>query len=181
MDFKKYGIETPEDLMNYFQDNMKYGFIYRGKVFTDREPDFQKNMDRFYKLRRKEDFIKNKYGVCWDFCECEREFFEFSNIEHRCFFIESFISRKEGGPTHTLALYNKGNKWYWFEYAWQVYRGIHEYESVEQALKDVLGKFTAFYGRQLNQVRVYEFPKLSRRVNTFEFVEHCIRSKRVLL
>lgn len=107
MDFEKYGVKTPEDLMNYFNANMKYGFVYKNKIFTDLEPDFQKNMDKFYKLRLKEDFLKHKYGVCWDFCEFEREFFESTGIEHRCFFIESFLKHENGGPTHTFALYKK--------------------------------------------------------------------------
>ena len=75
VNFCKLGIETSKDLMNYFDKNMHYGFVYKKKVFTDNEPDFQKNMDKFYKLRVGEDFIKSGYGVCWDFCELEREFF----------------------------------------------------------------------------------------------------------
>lgn len=180
MCFEKYGIKTPKDLMKYFEANMKYGFVYRNKVFTDLEPDFQANMDKLYKLRIGEDFLKNKYGVCWDFCECERSFFENANIEHRCFFIESFIKREEGGPTHTFALYRENGKWFWFEYSWQYYRGIHEYESVESALQDILKKFETFFDGKVFNLRMYEFPKFKRRVNTYEFVEHCINSKRVL-
>lgn len=179
MDFSKYGISTPQDLMRYFEKNMKYGFVYHGKVFTDLEPNFQKNMDKFYKLRLGEDFLKNKYGVCWDFCELERAFFSNKQIEHKCFFIESFINRAEGGPTHTFALYKRGNKWFWFEYAWQFKRGIHEYESEQSALRDIVHSFKSFYEQSLNNVRVYETNKFTRRVNTFEFVEQCLHSKKV--
>ena len=180
MDFKKYDIKTPQDLMKYFKTNMKYGFVYRNKIFTENEPDFQRNMDKFYKLRLKEDFLNKKYGVCWDFCECEREFFEFADIPHRCFFIESFLNRKDGGPTHTFALYSENNRWFWFEYAWQFHRGIHEYNSIGDALRDIIEKFAKFYQKDILQVRIYEFSKLRKRVNTFEFVEHCITSNRVL-
>ena len=180
MDFKKYGIKNPQDLMKYFESNMKYGFVYRGKIFTDLEPEFQINMDKLYKLRIGEDFIKNKYGVCWDFCELERSFFEYAKIEHKCYFIESFINRDEGGPTHTFALYKHRNKWYWFEYAWQYYRGIHEYNNLDEALQDIASKFKLFFNSQVDNVRLYETKKFTKRVNTFEFVEQCLNANRVL-
>ena len=180
MDFKKYGIKTPQDLMKYFESNMKYGFVYRGKVFTDLEPNFQENMDKFYKLRLGEDFIRNKYGVCWDFCELERAFFGKSNIKHKCYFIEGFKNRAEGGPTHTFALYKNKDKWCWFEYAWQYYRGIHEYSSVDQAIQDVVSKFKLFYNGNVQDVRLYETRKFTKRLDTFEFVEQCLNSTRVL-
>lgn len=176
INFKSYGIETPQDLMIFFKNNMKYGFVYRNKVYTDLEPDFQKNMDKFYKLRLGDDFIKNKYGVCWDFSELEREFLASANIEHKCYFIESFVNREEGGPTHTFALYKNKDKWFWFEYAWQYYRGIHEYNSLNEALKDIVEKFELFYDRKVFNVRVYEIGKFKKRVNTYEFVEQCIQS-----
>ena len=181
IDFKKYGIKSPQDLMKYFESNMKYGFVYHGKVFTDLEPDFQKNMDQFYKLRLGEDFIKNKYGVCWDFCELERAFFEYANIEHKCYFIESFINREEGGPTHTFALFKNQNKWCWFEYAWQFERGFHEYNSLDEALVDIVEKFKSFFNSQVYNVRVYETKKFTKRVDTFEFVEQCLQSKQINL
>ncbi len=39
--FEKLKIKTPEDLLKYFKDNMKYGFVYRNKVFSDLESNFQ--------------------------------------------------------------------------------------------------------------------------------------------
>lgn len=42
--FKKLDINTPLDLMNWFKDNLNYGFVYRNKAFTDMEPNFQKNI-----------------------------------------------------------------------------------------------------------------------------------------
>lgn len=180
MDFAKYGIKTPEDLMNFFKSNMKYGFVYRNRVFTDLEPDFQKNMDKFYKLRLGENFIKNKYGVCWDFCELERTFFEYANIEHKCYFIESFINREQGGPTHTFALYKHKDKWLWFEYAWQYYRGIHEYNNIDKAIHDIVSKFKSFFNNQVYNIGLYETRKFTKRVDAFEFVEHCIKSKKLV-
>lgn len=181
MDFAKFGINNPESLMNFFQENLKYGFVYRKKVFTDLEPDFNENFDKFYKLRLGEDFIKNGYGVCWDFCEFERLFFQSLNIPHECYFIESFLNREEGGPTHTFALFKQNVKWCWFEYAWAFYCGIREYETKEEALKDVLCKFNNFFDRRFVDVRLYKTAKVTKRLDAFEFVEHCLNCEKVII
>ena len=181
VDFDKYEIKSAADLMRFFEKNMYYGFTYRGKIFTDDQQDFQKNMDKFYKLRIGEDFIKNKYGVCWDFCELEREFFISKNIEHECFFIESFTNREDGGPTHTFVLFKSKNKWWWFEYAWQFHRGIWKYSSRKEALKDILEKFKNFFNRKLFDVRLYKTKSIQKRLDTYEYVERCINCERVEL
>ena len=179
VNFCKLGIETSKDLMNYFDKNMHYGFVYKKKVFTDNEPDFQKNMDKFYKLRVGEDFIKSGYGVCWDFCELEREFFLSKKIEHECYFIESFVNRQEGGPTHTFALFKENRKWFWFEYAWQFNRGIWQYASKEEALADVLKKFEVFYDRRLYDIKLYKTKRLRKILDTFQYVERCINGEKI--
>lgn len=179
LDFSKYNIFTPEGLLDYFNKNMNYGFVYRGKVFTDNYPDFQTDMDKYYKLRIGEDFIKYKYGVCWDFCELERQFFISKGIEHECYFIESFITREQGGPTHTFCLYKDGNKWYWLEYAWAYHRDIHSYDSKEQALSDILNKFERFFNRKLTNINMYKTKPITKRLNTYEFVEECLHGRKV--
>lgn len=183
MDFKKYKIESPKDLMNFFEKNMKYGFKYRNQIFTEDNPDFQKEMDKVYKLRLGEDFIKSGYGVCWDFCELERLFFLSKNISHECYFLESFINREEGGPTHTFALFKQNNKWCWFEYSWFAERGIWEYNSHEEALKDIVKKFKEFCNQvgQVSNVGLYRTKKFNRRLNTYEFVEQCLNSEKIEL
>jgi hypothetical protein len=40
------------------------------------DKDFQKNTEKYYKIRLGEDFIKSKYGFCWDFVELEQMFFK---------------------------------------------------------------------------------------------------------
>lgn len=179
VNFDKYEIQTADDLMRFFQENMKYGFTYRGKIFTEDKNDFQKNMDKFYKLRVGEDFIKNKYGVCWDFCELQREFFLSKKIEHECFFIESFINRQEGAPTHTFTLFKSEDKWCWFEYAWLFNRGIWEYSSKEDALRDILQKFEDFFDRKVFDVRLYKTKRICKRLDTFQYVERCINSEKI--
>ena len=124
-------------------------------------------------------FIKNKYGVCWDFCELERLFFLQRNIEHDCYFIESCVKGQNGGPTHTFALFKQNNKWYWFEYSWFYHRGIWEYDSKDAALKDILTKYEQFYDNNLVDVNLYKTNKVTKRLGVFEFVDHCTEGRKI--
>ncbi len=177
--FDKYNIHTPKDLFDFFENNMNYGFTYRNKVYTDLEPDFQENMNKFYRIRLGENFIQNKLGVCWDFCELERRFFMSKNIDHECYFIESYISSEEGGPTHTFLIFTQNNKWFWFEYSWLYHKGIHEYNSKEEALKDIMEKFNEFFDGKLINISMYKTKKVTRRLDAFKFVEHCLGGEKV--
>ena len=174
--YNKLNIHTPKDLFNFLEKNMKYGFTY--KIFTDLEPNFQENVDKLYKLRLGKDFVKNGYGVCWDFCEFERDFFISQNIEHECYFVDSFIKELGDGPTHTFALYKEGNKWFWFEFSWSCHKGIHPYNSKEEAIKDIAKKFKSFYDNKC-QIKIYKTEKVTKRLDVFEFVEHCINGEQI--
>ena len=52
-------------------------------------------------------------------------------------------SNKELGPSHAFLIFKDNKKYYWFENAWYKYKGIHEYESLEDALNDIKYKFVA--------------------------------------
>lgn len=170
-------IKTPNQLMKYLSKNFKYGFTYRNKVFTEDMPDFQAQMNQFYKLRTGNNFIKSGYGVCWDFCEFERTFFNQHNIPHECYFIFSFKNRKDGGPTHSFTLFEQKNKWFWFEYSWFPFRGIWEYSSKTDALKDIKTKFL-----QINNVKsleMYKIKKAKAGLNTATYIDHCLNGEKV--
>ena len=180
MKFEDIKIKTPNELMDFLNKNIKYGFTYENKVFLEGE-DFGKQMDELYRLRTGEDLIKSGYGVCWDFCEFEREFFEEMKIPHETYFFLSFLSRSEGGPTHTFLLYSQDEKWFWFEYSWQAFRGIWKYDSKEDALADIMNKFCKYNNRPYHHVEVYKTDKAKAGLNTFEFVDHCMSGEKILI
>lgn len=181
MNFLENNTKTPKDLMDFLSKNMRYGFTYRNKTFTEDEKDFQANMNKLYKLRLGDDFVKNKYGVCWDFCEFERAFFEEAKIPHECYFYISFLNREKSGPTHTFLLFYQNNKWHWFEYSWQKYRGIWEYETKKDALKDILEKFINYYNRNIQNVEIYRTKKVRSRLDAYNFIEHCLNGEKITL
>ncbi len=115
------------------------------------------------------------------FCELERLFFETNNIEHDCYFIESYLNQNEGGPTHTFSLYKENNKWCWFEFSWFYYRGIWKFNSKEEALKNIVENFKNFYNNKLININLYKTSKVTKRLNPFKFVDHCLNVEKIKL
>lgn len=181
MDFSRYNVKTPKQLFDFFCRNLRYGFKYRKKIFTESDIDFQQKMDKLYKIRLGHNFVDSGYGVCWDFCELERDFFLSKHIPHECYFVEVYENREEGGPTHTFALFQENQKWKWFEFSWGMYCGIWEYDTKENALKDVVEKFRLFYNAKQEDIKLFRTNKVKTRLNTFEFVDHCYAGERVII
>ncbi len=109
----------------------------------------------------------------------EREFFSSLKIKHECYFIVNFLTRIKGGPTHTFLIYEQNNKWYWFEYSWFNFRGIWEYSSREEALKDIINKFISLNAQKYNHTELYKTNRITKRLNTFEFCEHCFNQQKI--
>lgn len=136
--FKK--IKTPEELLKFMSENFHYGFVKRndGTVLNDsRSNEWKDSWLGEYFLQKPEELMKNKYGVCWDFVEFEREWFKNNGYEFKTFYMA--VIKKEGSklPTHTFLVYSFNNKWYWFEFSWYNQRGIHEFDSIENLLKNI--------------------------------------------
>lgn len=134
-------------------------------------------MFQHYQLKTGEDLVKSGYGVCWDFCELEREFCEQKQIPHESYFFLPFLEQNKGGATHTFLLFEQNKKWYWFEYAWQAYRGIWEYSTKEEAFNDIMSKLCQ--NNAYEKIDVYKTTKAKAGMNALEFVEYCLRGEKV--
>ena len=103
----------------------------------------------------------------------ERSLFEKDNISFNTYLI---IHYYENCPTHTFLIYKDGDKYYWFEHSWEIFRGIHEYNSEEEAINDVKCKFI---DKELKNIYepmnlcVYKYQKPKYGLNPKEFINHC--------
>ena len=130
-------IKTPEELLAFMKDNITYGFVGKNskKVFVSEE-DMDAGWEEYY-LQSPEELLDSKHGVCWDAAELERLWFFEHGYEPKVYFL--MFAKEEGTdlPTHTFLVYNKNDKWYWFEHSFGAHRGIHKYSSQEELLLDV--------------------------------------------
>jgi len=162
--------------MNEFEimalmENIKYGWVDKeNNKYIDEYETFSDK----YILQSPEDIIKNQIGVCWDQVELERYYFEKNNFNIKTYFLVHYDNDK--CPTHTFLTFEKNDKYYWFEHAWEKFRGIHEYNSVKELLFDVRDKFIKY---ELNDnynelgLVLHECKKPNYHISVQEFFNHC--------
>lgn len=126
-------IKSPEELLEYMDENITYGFLGKNGIrYTDASPsDWQEQ----YCVQSGEGVLKSKIGTCLDQTEFERLWFEKNNYSFKTIFAWFEVGRENSFPTHAFLIYEKDNKYYWFEHAWDNLKGIHEFNSYEEAIK----------------------------------------------
>ena len=168
------------EIMNVM-DSIEYGFKdENGKNIIDTNP--QKWDDEFYKfyyLQTPEELLKSKCGVCWDQVELERKLFQDNNIKVKTYFI--YIADNDTLPSHTFLTYENDSKYYWFEHSWEIYKGIHEYESELELLLDVKEKFKKEYNNvsESSFLYIYEYQKPKEHITCDEFYEYIETQKHI--
>ncbi len=168
-----------DKIMKQFED-IEYGWLDNSnKIHYNDNDSFAQN----YVLQSPEDVIKNKAGICWDQVELERYLFEKENIEFNTYFITYYDNDK--CPSHTFLIYKKDNNYYWFEHSWEIYRGIHEYKSELECIKDVREKFIMC---ELSKVKldpmslcIYRYKKPRYHIKCLDFYKHCESGDNIII
>lgn len=182
---KKYNMNKIEDFFKYCQKEFKYGWI-------DQEGKRHKGINdgKSYSLQSPEELINNKLGICWDMTELYRDYFKnMTNLKHETYYL--FYEYK-GCPSHTILVYYKNNKVYWFEPMFQnedcYYSGIHEYKN----LQDLLNDFKKFWIKYAiinkmipknfdkSNIFIYKYNKPKYHINGYEMREHINNSELII-
>ena len=111
-------ITSIDDLMNYM----------RGISYSE-----------FNKLKTPKELIETKSGSCHDQTAFELYILKRLGIKSGAlFFLEYNSKTNQGGMTHSFAYYIDNNQYYWFENAWDDFRGIHKFSSLSEIKKVIL-------------------------------------------
>lgn len=158
------------EIMDLMKD-IDYGWI-------DKDNNKYMNVNDSFKdkyiLQSPKDILKSKVGVCWDQVELERYFFKNYVPNVKTFFI--VYDDNDRCPTHTFLTFEKNNKVYWFEHSWEIFRGIHEYASLNQLLLEIKNKFVSSElhdNYEKTNLYIYEYSKPKYHIGTQEFFNHC--------
>ena len=159
-------IDTPQELLDYMGNNIKYGFITK-----DGKKEFN-NYSNFYDeciVQTGKELLITKVGTCWDQVELERMWF----IEHGYNIKTYFLFFESGGslPTHTFLIYEDNGIWYWFENAFFNHRGIHKYSSIKEALEEVKKKQIE-YAKVKEEVKSCEYEVINKCMTVGEYLKH---------
>ena len=167
------------NIWNYYDDleimdlmeDIEYGWLDK---YNKKHIIVDETFSSDYMLQSPSEIISNKLGVCWDQVELERYYFKGNDWDIKTYFIVHYDGDR--CPTHTFLTYKKNNKYYWFEHAWERFRGIHEYNSEKDLLLDVRDKFINY---ELNNqyenenLVLHEYKKPKYHITVQEFYNHC--------
>ncbi len=174
-------INTPEELLKYMDENISYGFIGKnGKKYHDM---FSEEWNDWYSqcyVQSGEEVLESKTGTCWDQVELERLWFEKHIYNVHTLFMWFEVGRECDLPTHTFLIYEKDNKYYWFEHAFEAQKGIHEFNSLDDAVEYAKSKqieytknnYKDISDDDLNTLVVYDYSKPSYHLNVDEYLKH---------
>ena len=158
-----------KNIVNIMSD-IEYGFMDEaGSNIIYNQDKWDNEFDKFYYLQTPEELLNSKCGVCWDQVELERFLFDKYGIPNYSFFI--FIRDGDSLPSHTFLVYEDNNKYYWFEHSWAKYRGIHEYNNINELLDSIIDKFEKDHKEVSSNAKLYLYkynsPKKHIKCNEF--------------
>ncbi|MDD3241401.1 MAG: GNAT family N-acetyltransferase [Bacilli bacterium] len=168
------------EIMNIL-DTINYGFIDdNGTNIFNNDLNVEYIFNQVYHLMSPEELLKKKYGVCWDQVELERKLFSETNIPFKTYFI--YTDDQNYLPSHTFLVYEENDKYYWFEHSWYDEKGIHEYNSLNELLNEIVDKHEKAHGDEIKDnygTTIYEYNKPNYNINCDEFYEFIYKQKRV--
>jgi len=176
-------VKTPEDLLDYMEKNIKYGFVSRknAKIYSSDNVDFDNNFFDEYFLQTPDQLLISKQGVCFDQTELEREWFLKQEYEPKVFFLIFAKEKVHNLPAHTFLVYKNNNKFYWFENSFYNQRGIHEYEDLNSLIEDVKNKQFEFAKKEhgavaddFKDIKICEYEVPEFGCNLEEFVNNIL-------
>ena len=165
------------------RQNIKYGFVdYDNVIYTLDNENFGPLADEKWHLSSPERLLKDKYGMCWDQVELERDWFSKHNYNFKTYFIH-FEYPCHFYSTHTFLIYEDNNKWYCFENANEKYNGIYEFTNLEDALKYQKNinitenkKNYPVTEKELKLMHIYEYDKPTLEISEQDYIEYILNT-----
>ena len=168
---------------------LKYDSIYSGvtKMLEDIQIGYLDKdgnkcigfLDEFkenYCLQGSRELLNSKIGLSFDQVELERDLVSKMDVIVSTY----FILYPENEASHSFLIYKDHNKYYWLEHAWFKYRGIHEYDSKNDLLVDVIGKFVnTIPNGDVSKVKLYKFDKPKKGINYIRYLSNAVNGKTI--
>ncbi len=156
---------------------IQLGYVDRqGNRFVKPQKDFKDN----YYLQTPNSILETGIGLCFDQVELERYLVSKMKVDFRTYYMLYQDGTKSLGPAHAFMIYKDSNKYYWYENAWYKYRGLHEYDSLNEALRDIREKF----GKTIkdyndSRLRIYSFDKPRAGINYAKYIGNAINGRTI--
>ena len=151
---------------------IEYGWVDKyGVVHKSSKRDF---FIQNYRLQKLEDTLKYKVGTCWEQVELVRFYLEKENIPVKTYIV---IYNEEGRiARHTIAVAEVDGKFYWMENSWNLDEFKIKYDSTDEILNELVGRFPRMYkipDFDKNRIEIYEYEKPEEGLSFEEFTDWC--------
>lgn len=169
-------INNPKELLT-FMDEIEYGFVTPdNKRIIGSGNDFDENI-LSWTLSSPKHLLETKLGHCFDQVELEREWFTNHNYPFKTYFLIFNLPYSNQGPTHTFLVYEENNKYYHFEHADGLNRGIHEFNTLKELLttayQNQINYAKAFLNEEeLKTLSIYEYSKPPYNIDFISYIDY---------
>lgn len=161
------GVETPEQLMDWMNDNITYELV-----------DDEYSNSNGVPTKTADEVLKTKTGHCAEQSYLEKEVLNELGYESFLVMVKENNSKKEygaEGSAHVFLVYkDEDGKFCWFEHSMQHSRGIHKYDSLESLLQDVANQWWR-YDKNSDILEVRMMDKYITDVDNWGLAKECYK------
>lgn len=170
MNLKKmfYDVNTPEELMEFMNQYIKYGWIGKdNKIRIACMDDFVEQ----YRMSTLEEVFEIGVGICFEQVALEQEFFNRQKIETKAYCI--FTTHM----CHAFLMYKNENMFYKFEHSSFKSRGIYSYKSENKLLNAEIQSFCIRHHiKNVEKLKVVQYDKIKEH-STIKDVEENFKQR----
>lgn len=134
-------VSTPQELMDFMNINIEYGWVdNKNNLHINNLKGFREN----YRISSIDEMKNTGLGTCIEQAKMIKTFFDKMGIENKLYCHRSYeteVNFDKEVRMHCFVLFNYNNCWYHFEHSNRPKRGIHKYNSVEDAIKNITDGF----------------------------------------
>lgn len=134
-------IKNARELMDFMNINIEYGWIdkFGGKHLNNLK-GFREN----YRTSSIDEILETGLGTCIEQAKLIKLFFDKIGLENKLYCHRSYETEENFDKDvrmHCFVLFKYNDNWYHFEHSNSPKRGIHKYDSVEDAISDITSGF----------------------------------------
>ena len=159
-------------LMDYMNINIEYGWIDK---FGEKHINTLKGFRENYRISSIDEIIKTGLGTCIEQAKLIKLFFDNIGLENKLYCYRRYETKENFDKDvrmHCFVLFHYQDSWYHFEHSNSDRRGIHKYDSLEDAIWSEIDRHDEDDIRKLVEIPNIPdgltFKQFNQYINTFE-------------
>lgn len=165
-------LKNASQLMDYMNVNIEYGWVDK-----DLEKHFNnlKGFRENYRISSIDEIIRTGLGTCIEQAKLIKFFFDNIGLKNKLYCLRRYETEENFDldvRMHCFVLFYFQDRWYHFEHANFNKRGIHEFDSIESAIKSEVDRHDENDIRELTEIPNIPdgltYQQFNQYVNTFE-------------